>query len=279
MDVYGSVGTFAQGLLGVNVALWLSSLWLGKAWPVDFIWSSWPLAHAFLLMRPGWHMRWREVLALAVIVVWGVRLTANFVSRGGVGHEDWRYTDQRKQVGATLGCGHWWWISLFSVFLGQSIFMFAGCLSLHPIFLAQPAPAPLALLGVAVSATAVCIEAIADAQMDSFQRRVQREVRLGSKGSGQAVLDDGLWALSRHPNYVGEWLFWLGLWIAGGATVRSFAALGPLLLLALFLCVSIGLMEERQLARRGKAYRQYQRAVPRFFPRLQVLVSELRVRK
>ena len=83
-----------------------------------------------------------------------------------------------------------------------------------------------------------------------------------------AVLDRGLWGVSRHPNYLGEWSFWFGLWLMGGAQLRSYSTLGPVLLLLLFLFVSIDLMETRQLKRRGEAYREYQRQVPSFFPRL-----------
>ena len=41
----------------------------------------------------------------------------------------------------------------------------------------------------------------ADSQLRAFRRKA---------GHGQ-VCDTGLWSLSRHPNYLGEWLFWLGL--------------------------------------------------------------------
>ena len=42
--------------------------------------------------------------------------------------EDWRYADQRMQLGV-----HFWWLSWISVFMAQSTFMFVGCLSLHPV--------------------------------------------------------------------------------------------------------------------------------------------------
>ena len=60
-------------------------------------------------------------------------------------------------------------------------------------------------------------------------------------------------AWARHPNYFGEWLFWLGLWLAGGAESLGvgWSALGPLTMTALFLGVSIGLMETRQATRKG----------------------------
>ena len=53
----------------------------------------------------------RQLGVCALVVLWGGRLTLNFVSRGGIGHEDWRYTAMRSQFGA-----HFWWVSLFSVF-------------------------------------------------------------------------------------------------------------------------------------------------------------------
>jgi steroid 5-alpha reductase family enzyme len=277
----------------VNIALWLLSLRLGKAWPVDFIWSAWPIAHALLLVEPGWTGRWRQVLALGIIVVWGARLTANFVRRGGIGHEDWRYAEQRVAVGASLGAAHWWWVSLFSVFLGQSLFMFTGCLSLHTIFCGHGgegagggggggvgggAPWPLSILGLGVACAAVVLEAAADAQLDAFvvQQRAHRKQQLLQQNQQRgenavalpAVLSTGLWGVSRHPNYLGEWSFWFGLWLMGGAQLRSYSTLGPVLLLLLFLFVSIDLMETRQLKRRGEAYQKYQRQVPRFFPRL-----------
>eukprot|EP01043_Picozoa_sp_COSAG02_P053187 COSAG02_NODE_5837_length_4000_cov_5.018457_6_plen_75_part_00 len=42
--------------------------------------------------------------------------------------EDWRYAEQRELLGR-----HFWWVSWVSVFMAQSTFMFAGCLSLYPV--------------------------------------------------------------------------------------------------------------------------------------------------
>ena len=38
-----SIAFDAAVLISVNVVLWLASLWLRKTWPVDFIWSNWPI--------------------------------------------------------------------------------------------------------------------------------------------------------------------------------------------------------------------------------------------
>ena len=41
--------TDALTLIGINVLLWLVSLPLGKTWPVDFIWSNWPIYQASMI--------------------------------------------------------------------------------------------------------------------------------------------------------------------------------------------------------------------------------------
>merc|ERR1712039_617981 len=177
------------------------------------------------------------------------------ISRGGIGHEDWRYTDMRVQQGRFFWLG-----SLVTVFLAQSAFMFTGCLGLYPALLSTDVPAACAPAGAAIMATATLIESTADRQMDEFiveQKRIQ--------SSTPTVINKGLWAWSRHPNYFGEWLFWVGVWTAGGAQIRSWSALGPGLMTALFLGISVGLMEERQIKRRGDAFRRYQRQVPSSF--------------
>ena len=105
---------------------------------------------------------------------------------------------------------HFWWISLFSVFLGQTIFLFAACLSLYAALLN---PAPLCFTdaaGATVCALSIWLEAAADMQMDAFQQ-ARREKR-----TDQTVIARGLWLWSRHPNYLGEMCWWWGLYVFTG---------------------------------------------------------------
>jgi hypothetical protein len=61
---------------------------------VDFIWSSWPPVHAALLVATSATQHAvnrtattsRNVALVVIVTVWGVRLTGNFVRRGGIGH-------------------------------------------------------------------------------------------------------------------------------------------------------------------------------------------------
>lgn len=91
-------------LLGLNFLLYLHSLVINNTFMVDFIWSGWPpiLSYVIFLRLSPEETRTvdlnRLITVFPLIMVWGFRLTHNFLSRGGVGHEDWRYQDMRKQV-------------------------------------------------------------------------------------------------------------------------------------------------------------------------------------
>ena len=249
------VAADALTLLSICVLLWLVSLRLGKTWPVDFIWSGWPLLQCALIIARDPHggLFARRTLTCALVALWGGRLTYNFVSRGGIGHEDWRYTDMRQQFGS-----HFWWVSFFSVFLGQSIFMFGGCLSLYDALLETHALDVFDAAAACVSLGAISLEATADLQMDAFQRERQTMVTTAP------VIDRGVWLWSRHPNYFAEASWWWGLWFlsARSGGPGGLAWIGPAGITSLFLLISIKLLEDRQLRTKGAAYLEYMRDVP-----------------
>ena len=247
----GAIAVDAATLLGLNVSLWLVSLLLGKTWPVDFIWSLWPPAQCLAILVRGAVVCRRTVLVCTLTVTWGWRLTHNFVARGGIGHEDWRYAAMRQQFGR-----HFWWVSLFSVFLGQTVFLFAACLSLY-FALGNSSPlSAVDLVATAVTAGAILLEAIADVQMD-WHIQARREKRTDA-----TVLRSGLWAWSRHPNYLGELSFWWGLWLFGAPIAPRWALCAPSAITFLFVGISVKLLEDRQLENKGESYRLYQREVP-----------------
>jgi steroid 5-alpha reductase family enzyme len=92
---------------------------------------------------------------------------------------------------------------------------------------------------------------VADAQLARFLRGPRRE---------DAVMDRGLWAWSRHPNYFGEACVWWGLGLAAlsaGGWAVAWCLVSPLLMTGLLLKVSGVALLEHDIAERRPAYRSY----------------------
>lgn len=198
----------------------------------------------------------RAALVMLVVVVWAVRLTGNWIyAFPGLHHEDWRYPLLRDRAGKAEVLA-----DLGGIHLVPTIQVFLGCL---PAYVAVTRPGNavgwLDAVAVVVGLGAVLLTFVADLQMYHFARTRQ---------PGQAM-DQGLWAWSRHPNYFGEWGFWLALALFGVAASPGDAwwlFVGVLAMLAMFQGASIPMMEERSLERRP-AYQDVIDRVPRFVPR------------
>jgi steroid 5-alpha reductase family enzyme len=201
----------------------------------------------------------RQALVAGLLLIWAVRLTANWaISWRGLGHEDWRYVQIREQTAGRLP---WWLVSLTGIQLMPTLVVFAGLLAVWP---AVTVPgAPLGLLDVVaatVTAAAIAVEAVADRQLRRFAADPANRGR---------IVDRGLWRFSRHPNYLGEIGFWWGMWLFALAAAPSWwwTALGPVAMVLLFAFVSVPMMDRRSLARRP-AYAEHMACVPALLPKL-----------
>jgi steroid 5-alpha reductase family enzyme len=198
----------------------------------------------------------RQMLVGALVVAWSVRLTWNW-ARGwpGMHHEDWRYVDLYERAPLPP-----WATSLLGIHLFPTVQVWLGCLALGPALAWGGRALGLAdCVALLVTGGAILLETIADEQLRAFNR---------SKQSGD-VMDRGLWARSRHPNYLGEIGFWTGLALFGLAADPSWwwSLLGPVAMLAMFLAASIPMLDARSLARRP-GYAEHMRRVPALLPRL-----------
>ncbi len=199
----------------------------------------------------------RQALAVALVVLWGLRLTGNWL-RGwqGFGHEDWRYVDLREGSGRA-----WWAVSFSGIHLFPTVVVFLGLLPLYPALAAGSRPLGLLdALAVLVAGGGILLETVADQQLNAFVR---------SGRARGATLQTGLWARMRHPNYLGENLFWWGLWLFGLAADPAWwwTGIGAVAITVMFLTASIPMIDERMLARRPD-YADYKARVPALLPRL-----------
>jgi steroid 5-alpha reductase family enzyme len=242
----------------------------GVATLVVFAWSRafdnsslydpyWSVAPVALMLYFTWAEPegddWRKAAVPVLVSIWAVRLTYNWARRWrGLRHEDWRYVDIRQRT------GRWYWpVSLLGIHLMPTAAVFLGCLPAHAaVTVPLRNPGPLDLIATLLTVGGIWIEAVADERLFRFSRERQDRAQ---------HLETGLWAWSRHPNYLGEVLFWWGLGLFGMAAApeRWAMLLGPVAITCLFLFISIPMMDRHLGASRpGSAERR--RRVSRLIP-------------
>lgn len=246
-------------------ALWLVSVVRRDASVVDPWWSMLFLlvtVHAALRTSEGLGLTPGKALLVALVAFWALRLWLHLLLRSRGQPEDARYAAFR----AHYGPERYWWVSYFQVFLLQ------GCLALVisvPLQLAAAAPPPDALSAWDVAGAVLWLggfacEAVADWQLVRFRRwRAAAPERAG------AVLDQGLWRYSRHPNYFGEALLWWGFWVSGLDQASGWAwatVLAPALMTFLLVRVSGVRMLDAHLLATRPAYADYVRRTSAFVP-------------
>jgi steroid 5-alpha reductase family enzyme len=223
----------------------------------DPYWSVAPLVIALFWFLRGFSagVTIRQIIVVLLVFAWGSRLTWHWARQWqGLKHEDWRYQDLRKQSPV------WFWlVDLAGIEIMPTVIVFLGCLSLYPAVSAGQNPFGLLdILAVLITGGAIIIETAADEQLWRFVR--------GKPKAGE-ILTKGLWAYSRHPNYLGEVVFWWGLYIfALAADARYWwTIIGPAAITILFVFISIPMMEKRSLLRRP-GYAAIRKKIPVFLP-------------
>jgi steroid 5-alpha reductase family enzyme len=197
----------------------------------------------------------RILVVFLLVLTYSARLTWNFL-RGwpGLSHEDWRYDGFRKKTGKA-----YWPVSFSALHLFPSLMVFGGTLSLWVVVVQGYRPVNfMDIAAILVTGNAILLEAVADRQLRNFN--------LENSGTGK-TMDKGLWSLSRHPNYLGEILFWWGLYLFALAANPAFwwVAAGPAAITLMFIFASIPMIEKRMLERR-KDYGVYMKKVSMLLP-------------
>ena len=241
-----------------TVVVFAFSLTLDNSSMYDPYWSVAPIPIvAYWATAPGSAkaVALRQALVVVLVAAWGLRLTANQLARWhGLGDEDWRYVDIRRKTGR-----FYWPASFVSLHFFPTAWVFLGLLGAWPALNGPGRPVGwLDAVGVAVTVGAIAVEALADLQLRRF---------MTSRRERGAMLDTGLWAWCRHPNYLGEVGFWWGLWILGTAAQPGWwwTAVGPLSITLLFVFISVPMKDRRMLANHPEWATRMKR-VPAFLP-------------
>jgi len=251
---------------GIFLVQWLG---FGVAWTLkteryyDLTGSLTYLVVVMLAWRLGQPTSWGANLLLVAVVVWATRLGSFLFLRVIEVGEDQRFRHIKESAPRFLMAwtlqGAWVAITVSAVLV-----------ALLP---AQGAPAEprgvfsttVFALGYIVAIAGLSLEIAADQQKARFRKNPENKGRF---------IHTGLWSRSRHPNYFGEILFWLGLAVASTPTMSGMqyaAWLSPLFVYFLLTRLS-GIPT---LAKRGQklwgddpAFQAYLATTPRLLPRL-----------
>jgi steroid 5-alpha reductase family enzyme len=197
----------------------------------------------------------RRLVVLVLTALWGLRLGLYICNRNRGHGEDKRYTALMKtRTGSLVG------------FLVRKIYGMQGILLLVislPIQFAMYQPQPLGvvgMLGILLWAIGFGFEAVGDWQLSRFK---------ADPANAGGIMDRGLWAWTRHPNYFGDACVWVGLFLlALGSPWGLISVVSPIVMTTLLLRYSGKALLEKGMRRsRGSAFDDYVSRTSGFFPR------------
>jgi steroid 5-alpha reductase family enzyme len=225
---------------------------VGRVSVVDVTWGLALVAIGLAMAVAGTATPGRRWLLAALVTAWGCRLAWHIWQRSRGKGEDPRYEE--------LLDGGGFAVAVRKVFLTQGVVI---CLIALPLVAAAHRDVdlwPLVALGVVVWAVGVLFETVGDAQLAAYKQDPDRG----------PVMDRGLWAWTRHPNYFGDACVWWGIWLAGGAASGWLPGLvtvvSPLAMTYFIRNVTGAKLLERSMSTRP-GWDAYAARVPLFFPR------------
>ncbi|MCC9274541.1 MAG: DUF1295 domain-containing protein [Enterococcus aquimarinus] len=196
------------------------------------------------------------------ITVWGVRLSARLLRRNYGKPEDFRYAQWREEWGDKVVI-----IAFFRVFMVQGIINFVvGSASYTVIKYNQFSIGSnhqyLVYLALLIAFVGLFFEVVGDEQL-------RRHIAKGSR----TLLQTGLWSITRHPNYFGEILIWIGLYASGITLIFTNSVnpfyyllliISPVLMTTVLIKVSTPLLEKNM--EKYASWEEYTKRVPMIFP-------------
>jgi steroid 5-alpha reductase family enzyme len=196
----------------------------------------------------------RSILLLLLVLIWAIRLGTFLFRRILKEGEDKRFKEI-KQSGS----------SFFLTWTIQGLWVsFTLAAALAAVTVVQSVEfGVFGLIGLFIWIIGFGIEAVADYQKSKFRSIPE------NKGK---FITTGLWSISRHPNYFGEILLWVGIAIIALPTLQGWrwlTLISPVFVTFLLTKVSgIPLLEKRADEKWGgqEEYEQYKKQTPVLIP-------------
>jgi steroid 5-alpha reductase family enzyme len=216
---------------------------------VDMFWGMGFVLSAIVMFAVHKQYNLFGIILLSLVSLWGVRLSYHIIKRNWGKEEDFRYQKWRQDWGKYVVVR-----ALLQVYLSQATLMVIISISIQYGMMYISTFQVVSLIGVVVFLIGYY-----------FQVRGDRELRRFVKTKEKPLLTSGLWSITRHPNYFGESVMWLGFYLFvllnGGAW---WLVVSPITITLILRLISIPLLEKSMMKKEG--WDEYSKRVSIFIP-------------
>ena len=249
LSTYSSLGlhqwiSISIGHIAATLCIFIFSVYHKNSSLYDPFWSVAPLPIAlYLAFWPvsGEVNSEKIFLVLVPITYWSFRLTINWIRQWeGLGHEDFRYIDLKNKFNKNPYIIDFTGIHIYPTLqVNISLFPIYFILSVSTV-----KPNLFLYLSSIFTILSVVLEHVADEQMKKFKKDPSNSAK---------TMQTGLWKYSRHPNYLGEALFWWGLYLMVLSLDHNYwwLIICPLSMTLMFTLATCSMMDNRSLEKRS----------------------------
>ena len=216
------------------------------------------------LLNPSETPIWLVLIQMVLFIAYGVRLSGFLLVRE-LKNISFKKTDVAKDTLAKNNEKKMPVFVLATIWVSVSVLYVAQVSPMLFRYTNASADVIVPIIGVVISVAGLILESIADNQK-SAQKKVRPDM----------VATQGLYKLVRCPNYLGEIIFWTGIFVSG---VTTYATVGQWITAVLaYICIVFIMfngaqrLEKRQMARYGEneEYNTYANKTPIIIPFLPI---------
>ena len=197
-----------------------------------------------------------DYVIVSCVAIWAIRLGSFLFMRIHKAGEDRRFREIKTNF--TRFFMTWtlqgMWVSMCLLCVLTALSSYSGII-VNNIF----------YIGLMIFISGFIIEVLADHQKTVFRKNIDNKDKF---------ISSGLWAYSRHPNYFGEILLWLGIAVMSFSSLEGFqyfTLISPIFVYILLVYISgIRMLENQANKKWGHldSYKEYLKNTPRLFFRI-----------
>ena len=176
-----------------------------------------------------------SLLIVFAVLIWAIRLGNFLFKRVLKDGQDKRFSEIKINPS-----------SFFAAWTTQGLWVAICALSAWTAIASQRVELPIVLIGFSIFLLGFVIEVVADKQKTDFRSLAHNQ---------DAFITTGLWSKSRHPNYFGEIVLWIGIAIIAFPVIEGWqyvALISPIFVIFLLTMVSgVNLLERQGMQKWG----------------------------